>query len=171
MPRTHQKQWADGMQSIVFETEVPSFFFFFCIRCDVLVLAIDPAISLRVISDGLVMRSERSGYPSHHYPSRFLLPLQAQSLSSFGLARLVFQSQLLYVSASYFALHFPGQRLGRTCRCSPHSDQAKGWTREESIPVRAKNVGLLYGVLSGSGIRPASFQMYTWATSLGIERI
>jgi hypothetical protein len=83
----------------------------FCIYCDVLVSAMDPAISLRVISDGLVMRSERSGYPSHHYPSRFLPPTPGAISFQlwFGSARLVFQSQLLNVSASYFPLPYPGQ--------------------------------------------------------------
>jgi len=44
---------------MAFESEAFPFF----IHCDVLVTGIDPAISLRVISDELVMRSRRSGYP------------------------------------------------------------------------------------------------------------
>lgn len=47
------------------------------IRCNVLVSGIDPAVSLCVISDELVMRSEGSGYllPSTPPFPRFLLPL------------------------------------------------------------------------------------------------
>lgn len=57
--RTHHKdlRGGEGIKNGVWEGSRSLF-----IHCDVLVWRTDPAISLRVISDELVMRSESSGY-------------------------------------------------------------------------------------------------------------
>jgi len=62
------------------------------IRCNVLVSGIDPAVSLCVISDELVMRSEGSGYllPSTPSSSPVSYLPTAQSLSKFQVSSTVF---------------------------------------------------------------------------------
>ena len=75
------------------------------IRCNVLVSRIDPAVSLCVISDELVMRSEGSGYllPSTPPLHSFLLP--------FGPISFQVSSRKHRVSARYYPLLVLGNDL------------------------------------------------------------